>query len=239
MAKQLHWYSKTVEETLREISSEIHGLSSDEVAKRQAEYGQNILPQPKGKTLFSIFISQFLSPLIYVLIGAAVLSIIIGDISDALFIFTIIIINAILGTWQEWKAENSAAALKEMVRVKSRVLRDREWIETDAQELVPGDIIKLESGMKVPADARIIEANEILTEEALLTGESMAVNKTSEALHLDKPSIGDQTNMLFAATTVLKGRAVAVIVGTGIHTELGKIAASLSESPSERPPLLK
>jgi magnesium-transporting ATPase (P-type) len=239
MSKQQHWYNTSVEETFRQLDTGIQGLNSEEVSKRQAEYGRNILPEPKGKTLFSIFISQFLSPLIYVLIGAAILSIVIGDISDALFIFAIIIINAILGTWQEWKAENSAAALKEMVKVKARVLRDHEWMDTDAQELVPGDIIRLESGMKVPADARIIEANEILTEEALLTGESMAVNKTSNILTLDKPSIGDQTNMLFAATTVLKGRAVAVVVGTAIHTELGKIAASLSESPSERPPLLK
>lgn len=234
-----HWYLKSEEETLQLLSTNSGGLSDEAVTERQAEYGKNILPEPKGKTLFSIFISQFLSPLIYVLIGAAILSIVIGDLKDALFIFAIIIINAILGTWQEWKAENSAAALKEMVRVKAKVYRNNNLVEVDAQELVPGDIIRLESGMKVPADARILESNELLTEEALLTGESMAIEKTSKLLNLDRPSIGDQINMVFAATTVLKGRAKAVIVSTGIKTELGKIAASLSESKSERPPLLQ
>jgi calcium-translocating P-type ATPase len=234
-----HWYSKSDEETLQLLSTSGGGLSDETVIQRQAEYGKNILPEPKGKTLFSIFISQFLSPLIYVLIGAAILSIVIGDLKDALFIFAIIIINAILGTWQEWKAENSAAALKEMVRVKAKVYRNNNLVEIDAEELVPGDIIRLESGMKVPADARILESNELLTEEALLTGESMAIEKTSKLLNLDRPSIGDQLNMVFAATTVLKGRAKAVIVSTGIKTEIGKIAASLSESKSERPPLLQ
>ncbi len=239
MALSQHWYSKSEEETLQLLSTTSSGLSEEAVTERQAEHGKNILPEPKGKTLFSIFISQFLSPLIYVLIGAAILSIVIGDLKDALFIFAIIIINAILGTWQEWKAENSAAALKEMVRVKAKVYRNNNLVEVDAQELVPGDIIRLESGMKVPADARILESNELLTEEALLTGESMAIEKTSKLLNLDRPSIGDQVNMVFAATTVLKGRAKAVIVSTGIKTELGKIAASLSESKSERPPLLQ
>lgn len=239
MALPQHWYSQSEEETLQLLSTTSKGLSDESVIQRQAEYGKNILPEPKGKTLFSIFISQFLSPLIYVLIGAAILSIVIGDLKDALFIFAIIIINAILGTWQEWKAENSAAALKEMVRVKAKVYRNNNLVEVDAQELVPGDIIRLESGMKVPADGRILESNELLTEEALLTGESMAIEKTSKLLNLDRPSIGDQVNMVFAATTVLKGRAKAVIVATGIKTELGKIAASLSESKSERPPLLQ
>ncbi|MGZ5253539.1 MAG: cation-translocating P-type ATPase [Flavitalea sp.] len=239
MALNQYWYSKSGEETLELLSTTVNGLSEESVTERQAQYGKNILPEPKGKTLFTIFVSQFLSPLIYVLIGAAILSIVIGDLKDALFIFAIILINAILGTWQEWKAENSAAALKEMVRVKAKVYRNNNLVEVDAQELVPGDIIRLESGMKIPADGRVLESNELLTEEALLTGESMAIEKTPKLLNLDRPSIGDQVNMVFAATTVLKGRAKAVIVATGIKTELGKIAASLSESKSERPPLLQ
>lgn len=233
------WYRLPVEEVLGTLNSGEQGLSEEEVIRRQEEYGRNVLPEPKPKSLLAIFISQFRDPLIYILIIAGILSLIAGDFKDSIFIFIIIVINAMLGTWQESKAENSAAALKALVRIQARVRRNGNVTMTDATELVPGDIVFLESGMKVPADGRLIDVNDLQVEEALLTGESLAVSKTTDAIDNDISAIGDQVNMVFAATTVMRGRGTAVITGTGFHTEIGKIAASLSESESEKPPLLK
>jgi calcium-translocating P-type ATPase len=234
------FHQMTVEEIIPHLKSDWKGLSTGEVNKRRDEYGLNKMPQPKSKSLIEIFFHQFLNPLIYVLIVAAIISIITGDIKDAIFIIAIILINSILGTYQEWRAENSALALRNMVKVKCRVKRDGDIHQIDSEELVPGDIVFLESGQKVPADLRLLEVNELSVEEALLTGESVAVNKTIEVVEGgNELSIGDRHNMVFAATTVQKGRAVGVVAATGMHTQIGHIADSLSTTESEKPPLIR
>jgi magnesium-transporting ATPase (P-type) len=234
------YHQITVEEALRQLKSDKPGLTHGEVIRRQEEYGRNTMPQPKSKSLVGIFLHQFLSPLIYVLIAAAIISAATGDLKDAIFITAIITINAILGTYQEWRAENSAVALRSLVKVSCRVKRDGRIIQIDSEELVPGDIVLLESGQKVPADLRLLEVSDLLVEEALLTGESAAVNKITEALSGGTElSIGDRRNMVFAATTVQKGRAVAVVAATGLQTQIGRIADSLRTTESEKPPLVR
>ena len=233
------WHQLTAAEVIKELGTSRDGLSLQEVELRQQQYGLNKIPEQKPKTLLQIFLSQFLSPLIYVLMGAAIVSVAVGDAGDALFILTIIVINATLGTWQESKAEQNALALRNLVKIKSRVKREDTIYEVDAEQLVPGDLVLLESGMKVPCDMRLIDVNDLAVEEALLTGESLPVLKENKTLHTAVQTIGDRLNMAFAATTITRGRAWGIATGTGIHTEIGKIANSLATSEVEKPPLLK
>lgn len=238
--KELSWYAISAEQVLAQLeSSRDTGLTEIEVQKRQKQYGFNRIPEPKGKSLLTIFISQFLSPLIYVLVAAGVVSLFAGEFKDAGFIFAIIIINAILGTYQEWRAESSAAALKNLVRVNSRVKRSGKVSTVESEQLVPGDCVLLESGMKVPADLRLIEVNELTVEEALLTGESSAITKNVAVIAGESITIGDQINMAFASTTVQSGRAMGIVIATGEKTEIGKIAESLKSTEPEKPPLVR
>ncbi|MGB4398804.1 MAG: HAD-IC family P-type ATPase [Daejeonella sp.] len=228
------------EETLSQLNATSNGLTKEEVLKRQSEHGRNTIPQPKSKTLIRIFLSQFLNPLIYVLMAAALISLFTGDMRDAMFILAIIVFNSILGTYQEWRAENSAKALRDLVKVITRVKRDGHIYAIDSEELVPGDIVLLESGFKVPADLRLIDANNLWVEEALLTGESVAINKTVEPLKGGTElSIGDRLNMAFAATTVQKGRGTGIVTDTAKDTQIGQIADSLKMTEPEKPPLVK
>jgi magnesium-transporting ATPase (P-type) len=236
---QHHWYRMYIPEVLASLQSSLEGLTQQEVANRQKEFGPNAMPMVKPKTLLGIFLSQFINPLIYVLIIAGAVSLSFGKINDALFIGFVVLLNAVIGTWQESKAEDSAAALRKMVKVKARVRRENKIHKVNSEELVPGDIVLLESGMRVPADLRLMEVNDLVVEEALLTGESLPIHKTVDIITGDYPSIGDRTNMAFAATTVIKGRATGVVVDIATGTEMGKIAGSLAESKGEKPPLIK
>ncbi|HEX5153246.1 MAG TPA: HAD-IC family P-type ATPase [Parafilimonas sp.] len=232
------YHQLTGKEVIDQLETSKDGLSTNAVKQRQEKYGKNKIPQPKSKTLLQIFLHQFLNPLIYVLIGAAIVSLVTGDTSDAIFIFAILLINAALGTYQEWNAESSAQALRDMVKVKCRVKRDNKITGVDSEELVPGDIVLLESGVKVPADLRLVEVKDLSVEEALLTGESIAVNKIPGALKGgEELSLGDRINMAFAATTVQKGRGIGVVTHTGQHTQIGLIADSLHTTEAEKPPL--
>lgn len=234
------YHQLAADNVLKQLKTDRGGLPDAEIIKRQNEYGRNIMPHAKQKSLLSVFLGQFLNPLIYVLIGAAVISVITKDIKDAVFIVAIIVINAFLGTYQEWQAENSAVALRNMVKVKCRVKRDGNIHEIDSEELVPGDIVLLESGNKVPADIRLIEVSDLSVEEAMLTGESVAVNKNIDPLEGGKDmAIGDILNMVFAATTVQKGRGTGVVAATGQYTQIGRIADSLRVTAPSKPPLVK
>jgi len=234
------YHQLAAEDVIKQQKTDREGLTDAEVTKRQSEHGRNTMPHAKQKSLLSVFLGQFLNPLIYVLIGAAVISLITKDIKDAIFIITIIVINAFLGTYQEWRAENSALALRNMVKVKCRVKRNGSIHEIDSEELVPGDIVLLESGNKVPADIRLIEASDLSVEEATLTGESAAINKNTDPLDggRDIP-IGDILNMVFAATTVQKGRGTGVVTATARFTQIGRIADSLRVTAPSKPPLVK
>lgn len=231
-------YAKSDRQTLKDLEVPANGLSQSEVAIRLKEYGPNKLPSKEPPTIFQIFLRQFLNPLIYILTAAAVVSIALGDLSDALFIGVVLLLNAMIGTAQEVGAEKSAQALKGMVATKCLVERDNQLCEINAQDLVPGDIVLLESGGKVPADLRLIASQGLEVDESLLTGESLPVSKDHGIILHEQVPLAEQRNMLFTGSILSKGRAKGVVVATALSTELGKIADSISFGEDLRPPLL-
>lgn len=231
-------HTESADNILNLLSSSHHGLSLDEAKQRLQQYGLNTLPTVKQPSIFKVFIFQFASPLIYVLLAAAALSIIIEEWSDAGFIFAVLFINAIIGTAQEYSAQQAAAALQNLVRTCSRILRDGDSYEIKSEELVPGDIVVLESGDRVPADMRLLTENNLEIDESLLTGESLSVTKNAEVILEEDTNLADRQNMVFAGSLVVRGRAHAVVVTTALLTELGNIAASVLGKSSNKAPLL-
>lgn len=214
------------------------GLNATEVQNRQRAFGPNRLPVKPPPSVCTIFLHQFLSPLIYILLVAAVISLIIGDNTDAAFIFAILFLNATLGGFQEWKAEQSAAALQTLLKVYAHVRRNGNEQEVPSEELVPGDICLLESGNRVPADLRLLDFKNLAIDESLLTGESLAVAKSSTTSTDTKAPISDRTNMAYGGSTVMVGRGVGVVVATGLHTEVATIAKTVAETAETKPPLV-
>ncbi|MBF2055454.1 MAG: cation-transporting P-type ATPase [Candidatus Sericytochromatia bacterium] len=227
------------ETLLEELQTSHRGLSTNEADRRLSQYGPNRLPKGRKVTLLQIILHQFMSPLIYVLIAAAILSVVIHEYIEAVFIVLVISINAIIGSIQEWGAESQASALQDMIKVEVRLRRDGSERMHSAEELVPGDIVLLESGMKVPADIRLLESNQLLTEEAALTGESLPVDKQAGNLTKAELPIGDRSNMLHAGTTVMRGRGLGIVVNTGKQTEIGQLAQAVAQSGKSETPLLK
>jgi len=234
-----HFYKQSCEQLLETVKSSVNGLATPHAEERLKQQGANVIPHGKPVTFIAVVLHQFSSPLIYVLIAAGVVSLIIKEYEDAAFIFLIIMINAIMGTYQEWRAESSAAALQELVKTRAKVIRDGEPVLLDAERLVTGDVVMIESGMKVPADIRLITCNNLRTDEAILTGESLPIEKVNEVLPDSELPIGDQVNMLFAGTTVMSGRGLGLVVATALNTEIGKIAKSVSETKQTKTPLVK
>jgi len=226
-----------IEKVYEMLRSRSSGLSSEEARLRLAQYGKNKLPTYRGPGLAEIVLHQFKSPLIYILLVAGIISILIGDAKDAGFIFLVVCINAIIGTAQEWRAEQSARQLQSLLQVTARVRRDGVWKNLPAEDLVIGDIVLLESGMKVPADMRILHAAGLTIDESLLTGESVAVQKTVGVMEEDTPT-SDRTNMAYAGSTVVTGRGCGIVTGTGTRTEIGLIAEAVSDTETAKPPLL-
>ncbi len=214
------------------------GLSPEEVKSRRETYGENKLPEGKKVTLLEIILHQLLNPLIYILIAAAIASVAIGEAKDAIFIFLVIVINTAIGAYQEYTAEKSATTLQKLLRFKANVRREGKQLSIPSEELVPGDVVLLESGIKVPADIRLIESSGLEMDESLLTGESVSVKKKSGTL-AENLGIAERTNMAFAGSTVLYGRGWGVVVSTGIETEVGKISMHVTESESAKPPLVQ
>ncbi|MFZ2969822.1 MAG: HAD-IC family P-type ATPase [Minisyncoccia bacterium] len=229
------WHSKTLPETFQELHSSEHGLTKEEAGYRLKEHGLNKLPEGKVDGLLLIFLRQFQSPLIYILIAAAGIVFAMGEVIDASIIFAVLLFNAIVGTIQEGKAQNTLLALKRFAETSATVLRsDMELIIPDT-EVIPGDIIVLQEGEKVPADARIIFANTLKIDEASLTGESEPVTKTDTVLTVDNLPVADQKNMVFKGTHILSGSGAAVVVATGFTTEIGKIAQKIATIDTEIP----
>ncbi len=231
------WYSLSVEECLNNLKSGREGLSQKEAERRLKEYGENILQRGKRKTILQIFLSQFKDILVIILIFALVISYYLGETIDALVIGVILIINAVIGTFQEYKSERAIEHLKKIMKRTAHVFRDGILVDIDVKELVPGDVIALEPGDIVPADSRILEVTDFEVDESVLTGESIPVVKTVDKVEAN--SLQDMKNMAFAGTTVTRGRAKAIVVSTGMRTELGKIAGMIqeidvSETPLER-----
>lgn len=232
------WHAYDKEEVYRELKTSDIGLNQEEVNKRIQFYGENKLPEGKKVTLMQIILHQLINPLIFILVAAAVASVAIGEGKDAIFIFLVIFINSALGAYQEYNAEKSASSLQKLMRIKARVRRDGKETEVASEELVPGDIVLLESGMKVPADMRLFEVSGLELDESFLTGESIAANKQVAVLQ-EKLGIAERTNMAFAGATVLKGRGIGVVVCTGTDTQVGKISQDVTESASAKPPLVQ
>jgi calcium-translocating P-type ATPase len=233
-----NYHTQEIDQLLKSLQSAPKGLSDDEASARLNKYGKNILPKGKRVTFGHVLIHQFMSPIIYVLIGAAILAFVMDEYLDAFFIFLVLVINATIGTYQEWSAEQSAEGLQELISIKTRVLRNAKEVVVDAAELVPGDVILFESGSKVPADTRLFEVNNLSIDEAFLTGESVPVAKVTHAIDGEK-MLGERKNMAFAGSTVMSGRGVGLIVGTGHDTEVGKIAQNLAATKHQKTPLVQ
>jgi Ca2+-transporting ATPase len=231
-------YALSAADTLSQLDATMHGLDNDEVTRRQQDYGINRLPRLEPPTLLRIALRQFESPLIYVLFLAAAVSLFLGEFTDAGFIFLVLLINAVIGTWQEYTAQRSAEALSKLVAVRARVYRDGDTRVVDAEDLVPGDIVLLESGVKVPADLRLLDSHGLECDESLLTGEVLPVRKRPEDILARGCPLGDRFNLAFGGTIVTHGRARGVVVATGLATALGEIASTVLGGESSKPPLL-
>ena len=214
------------------------GLSATEAAERLERHGRNKLPAPRRRSALQRFMLQFHNVLIYVLIAAGIVTLILGHWIDSGVIFGVVVINAIIGFLQEGKAEQALDAIRRMLSLNAQVLRDGKRREIPAEELVPGDIVLLGSGDKVPADLRLIDVRSLRVEEAALTGESVPVEKAVEAVAEDA-SLGDRSCMAYSGTLVAYGQAAGVVVGTGANTEIGRISEMLSQVEEITTPLLK
>jgi len=233
----MDWYKLEVAEILRHLSATEHGLTTEEARARLAEHGPNIIAEEGGPSPWKIFLHQFTSPLIYILLIAAVVTVVLQEYKDAGVIAAIVLLNAVVGFFQEYKAEESVLALKKMVVPKARVLRDGHEKEILSADLVPGDIVLIESGLRIPADLRLFRTVELRVDEALLTGESIPVGKSAPALKEDNLTPGDQKNMAFMGTIAVTGRARGLVVATGARSLLGSIAEQVQEITKTRAPL--
>lgn len=229
------FYKYTLPELFKAFYSNERGLKQEEATKRLKEYGFNKLPEGKIDSLFIVFIRQFQNSLIYILFGAAGLVFLMGESIDALIIFAVLVFNALMGTIQEGKAQNALLALKKITGSFGTVLRDgKEFVVPDSQ-IVPGDMILLQEGEQILADARIIFANTLKVDESSLTGESEPVTKTNETLDIKHLPVADQKNMVFKGSYVLSGNGAALVVATGLMTEVGKIAGKIATTDTEIP----
>jgi P-type Ca2+ transporter type 2C len=235
------WFDKSVESVIKETKTDpLNGLSAEEVQRRLEQYGYNKLAGKRQKNIFQMLLEQLNDPLTYILIAAAVISFAMGEESDAIIIAIVIMINSVVGVIQESKAERAMEALKKLSTPKAIVKRNGEMVEIASEELVPGDIVIIDSGRYIPCDIRLIETANLKIEESALTGESVPVDKDAAVkLNAENTPLGDQKNMAFMSTLATYGRGVGIAVGTGMKTEIGKIARMLDEQESELTPLQK
>jgi len=215
------------------------GLTSEEARARLARHGPNVLPGAPQPGPLSVGLRQLKSPLIYVLLAAALAALALGDYTDAGFIGLVLLVNSGLGAWQEWNAQQQSQALQQLLRIRATVLRDGRAIEVDAEQLVPGDVVALESGQRVAADLRLLEVHGLEIEESLLTGESLPVLKDVRWQGPDNVPLGDRRNMAFAGSTVTRGRGHGIVVATGTGTVIGGLATAMSATEGGKPPLVE
>ncbi len=237
-SRVLRAHALGAEDVLLQLDAGREGLRSDEAAARLRRHGRNMLPVPAPTGVARVVLRQFASPLIYILLVAAAVSAAIGDSQDAIFILAVLILNATIGAFQEFRAERSAEALRSLVTPRAHVLRDGVECVIDTEEVVPGDIAVVESGVKIPADLRLVSGS-LQIDESLLTGESVPAVKHVDAAPAADAPLGDRVTMAFAGTIVTRGRGYGVVVATGLDTELGKIASSLTNTESAKPPLVQ
>jgi magnesium-transporting ATPase (P-type) len=231
------WHAFEEQDVYVELQSGGDGLDEQEAEQRLGYYGSNTLPVKESPTIWAILLHQVLNPLIFILLAAAVASVAIGEGADAVFILIVIALNSGLGAYQEYQAEKSAAGLQRLLKITARVRRGSREMDIQAEEVVPGDIVLLESGNKVPADLRLVQVNSLAADESFLTGESIASEKTTGPMP-EETVVGDRKNMAFAGSTITSGRGVGIVVGTGTETQVGIIAQTVTASESGKPPLV-
>ncbi len=214
------------------------GLSAEDAARRLQETGPNRLPEPRQAGVVLIFLRQFLSPFIYILLIAAVVSLAVGQLPSAVFIMAVLLINAAIGTAQEYSAQRSASALRNMVRGAARVIRDGTPVLIDVEEVVPGDLVLLSSGDKVPADLKLVSAQSLAVDESMLTGESLAVTKNARAQVAEGAPLAERFDQVFAGSIVTQGRGQGIVTATALNTEIGGIATHVSAERISEPPLM-
>lgn len=229
------WHTKTPSEIFETLGSSEHGINREEVTRRLQKFGPNILPETKAENLVVVFLRQFQSPLIYILLLASLIVFAMGEIIDGSIILFVLFFNAVVGTIQEGKAQNTLLALKKFTETNATVLRNKKELIITDKEVVSGDILFLQEGEKVSADARIISSNNLKVDESALTGESEPIHKIVEVLEQHNLSISEQKNMVFKGTHIVAGNAVAIVVATGLETVMGKIAKEIATIDTEIP----
>jgi P-type Ca2+ transporter type 2C len=239
MHNQLEWYRVSNEDVIAELDTSLSfGLESAEATKRLQMYGLNRMQSKREKTAFEILLAQFISPVIYMLVAAAVISFILADTPEGIAIIIVIFINAAIGFYMEWQALTTMKALKKMDVIEAKVIRDGSLQQISSDEITIGDLIKIEAGDIIPADARIIDLNQLQVDESALTGESLPVSKTHETLH-EEYALAEQVNMLFKGTIAVGGNAKGVVVRIGMETELGNISEMVRQADQSATPLEK
>ncbi|HEX9021352.1 MAG TPA: cation-translocating P-type ATPase [Nitrospirota bacterium] len=239
MTTKPQWHRLSPGDALTALATSFQGLSGEEARKRLEEHGPNELREQKMNSPLMMFLGQFTDFLILLLIAAAAVSGVIGDLSDALMIFVIVVLNAVIGFSQEYRSEKAVAALRRMAATSATVVREGKQNISSGSSLVPGDIVVLDAGKVVPADMRVIESAHLRADESALTGESLPVEKNTQAIDREPLPPGDRKNMLFKGTVVTYGRGRGVVVATGMETELGKIAAAIQTAGEGGTPLQK
>lgn len=229
------WHTQSVEDVFSLLETDGGGLTTAEVEVRIKKYGENKLPETKPDSLAIVFLKQFESPLIYVLIAAGGIVLMLGEAIDAGVIFAVLFINAIIGSVQEGRAQNTLASLKKFVETRATVLRDEREVIIPDNELVPGDIIVMQEGERVPADARLISIRNLRVSEAALTGESVPVRKSTDTPTWEELAVSERRNMIFRGTHITTGTGRAIVVGTGLNTEIGAIAKEIVSISSDVP----
>ena len=235
------WFTKSTQEVLAELDTNLEqGLTSQEAAKRLEEYGPNKLAEKKRKSLLSMFMAQLQDTMIYILLAATVLSVVMRDYAEAIIILIVVLLNAVIGVFQENKAEQAMDELKKLTTPHAYVRRDGQVIEIGSEEIVPGDVIEIDAGRFIPADLRLVESSNLQIEESALTGESVPSEKDANFLSdKDNLPLGDRKNMAFMSTLATYGRGVGVVVANAVQSEIGKIAKILEEDNDEMTPLQK
>ncbi len=237
MGHPTQWYSTAIDEALRYLDTSSTGLGSEEAQRRLGAHGPNAIPDTRQRSLPAIVLGQFSDFMILVLLAAALISGFIGEPQDTIAILVIVLLNAIIGTVQEFRAERAVAALREMAAPAARVMRDGAVVTLGAAELVPGDVVVLEAGNVVPADLRLLEAEELQADESALTGESHPVAKEAAELGEEELPLGERYNITYKSSLITRGRGTALVVATGLDTEIGRIAQMLHGETRVKTPL--
>ncbi len=236
----MSFHTKSIDETVSDLKTSTLGLTSNQAKKREEKYGLNILPQEPDKSIFTHFLEQFKSPIIYILLIATIMAAVIGEFTDAGFILVVLALNAIIGTYQEYFASKKAKSLQNLIKTDVIVLRDGKNLQLDSRYVVSGDVLVFEPGTKVAADIRLIKSNNLLVDESLLTGESVDVYKDAQFLSENiELLLSDRKNMLFAGTFISSGRGVGVVCTIAKDTEAGKIAQLLNQKTEAKIPLIE